>query len=109
MDFIDPESIKIALRVRINSMTLGLNPGTQEPSCFIKRVQLSNGQCCDISECGRRCSWTHLGITGFWELAEGTPASVPAESFQGRPNGAHAHLSLRPRWAGHDFLCSNRR
>ena len=40
MDFIDPESIKIAFRVRNNSATLGLNPGTQEPSCFIKRVQL---------------------------------------------------------------------
>ena len=40
MDFIDPESVKIAFRVRNNSATLGLNPGTQEPSCFIKRVQL---------------------------------------------------------------------
>ena len=40
MDFIDPESVKIAFRVRNNSTTLGLNPGTQEPSCFIKRVQL---------------------------------------------------------------------
>ena len=39
IDFIDPESIKIAFRVRNNSATLGLNPGTQEPSCFIKRVQ----------------------------------------------------------------------
>ena len=40
VDFIDPESVKIAFRVRNNSTTLGLNPGTQEPSCFIKRVQL---------------------------------------------------------------------
>ena len=40
MDFIDPESIKIAFRVRNNDATLDLNPGTQEPSCFIKRVQL---------------------------------------------------------------------
>ena len=39
MDFIDPESVKVAFRVRNNSTTLGLNPGTQEPSCFIKRVQ----------------------------------------------------------------------
>ena len=36
MDFIDPESIKIAFRVRNNDATLDLNPGTQEPSCFIK-------------------------------------------------------------------------
>ena len=40
IDFIDPESIKIAFRVRNNDATLDLNPGTQEPSCFIKRVQL---------------------------------------------------------------------
>ena len=39
MDFIDPESVKVAFRVRNNTTTLGLNPGTQEPSCFIKRVQ----------------------------------------------------------------------
>ena len=36
-DFIDPESLKIAFRVRNNDATLDLNPGTQEPSCFIKR------------------------------------------------------------------------
>ena len=47
MDFIDPESLKIAFRVRNNDATLDLNPGTQEPSCFIKRVQLfANGQRC---------------------------------------------------------------
>ena len=34
MDFIDPESVKVAFRVRNNSTTLGLNPGTQEPSCI---------------------------------------------------------------------------
>ena len=81
MDFIDPESIKIAFRVRNNDATLDLNPGTQEPSCFIKRVQLfANGQRCDdISEYGRCCflysllkpaEWyKNKGITGFWELA----------------------------------------
>ena len=93
MDFIDPESIKIAFRVRNNSATLGLNPGTQEPSCFIKRVQLfANGQRCDdISEYGRCCylysllkpaEWyRNKGITGFWEVA-GAPAPVPAQSFK---------------------------
>ena len=93
MDFIDPESVKIAFRVRNNSTTLGLNPGTQEPSCFIKRVQLfANGQRCDdISEYGRCCylysllkssEWyRNKGITGFWEVG-GAPAPVPAESFK---------------------------
>ena len=94
MDFIDPESIKIAFRVRNNDATLDLNPGTQEPSCFIKRVQLfANGQRCDdISEYGRCCflysllkpaEWyKNKGITGFWELAGLTPAPVPAQSFK---------------------------
>ena len=94
MDFIDPESIKIAFRVRNNDATLDLNAGTQEPSCFIKRVQLfANGQRCDdISEYGRCCflysllkpaEWyKNKGITGFWELAGLTPAPVPAQSFK---------------------------
>ena len=93
MDFIDPESVKIAFRVRNNSTTLGLNPGTQEPSCFIKRVQLfANGQRCDdISEYRRCCflysllkpaeRYRNKGITGFWEVA-GAPAPIPAESFK---------------------------
>ena len=87
MDFIDPESLKIAFRVRNNDATLDLNPGTQEPSCFIKRVQLfANGQRCDdISEYGRCCflysllkpaEWyKNKGITGFWELDRTHPGA----------------------------------
>ena len=94
MDFIDPESLKIAFRVRNNDATLDLNPGTQEPSCFIKRVQLfANGQRCDdISEYGRCCflysllkpaEWyKNKGITGFWELTGLTPAPVPAQNYK---------------------------
>ena len=94
MDFIDPESLKIAFRVRNNDATLDLNPGTQEPSCFIKRVQLfANGQRCDdISEYGRCCflysllkpaEWyKNKGITGFWELAGLVPAPVPAQNYK---------------------------
>ena len=94
MDFIDPESIKIAFRVRNNDATLDLNPGTQEPSCFIKRVQLfANGQRCDdISEYGRCCflysllksqEWyKNKGITGFCELAGLVPAPVPAQNYK---------------------------
>ena len=79
MDFIDPESLKIAFRVRNNDTTLDLNPGTQEPSCFIKRVQLfANGQRCDdISE-----YYKNKGITGFWELTGLTPAPVPAQNYK---------------------------
>ena len=94
MDFVDPESIKIAFRVRNNNATLDLNPGTQEPSCFIKRVQLfANGQRCDdISEYGRCCflysllkpaDWyKNRGITGFWELAGLVPAPIPAQNYK---------------------------
>ena len=94
MDFIDPESLKIAFRVRNNDATLDLNPGTQEPSCFIKRVQLfANGQRCDdISEYGRCCflysllksqEWyKNRGITGFWELAGLVPAPIPAQNYK---------------------------
>ena len=94
MDFIDPESLKIAFRVRNNDATLDLNPGTQEPSCFIKQVQLfANGQRCDdISEYGRCCflysllkpaEWyKNKGITGFWELAGLVPAPVPAQNYK---------------------------
>ena len=94
MDFIDPESLKIAFRVRNNDATLDLNPGTQEPSCFIKRVQLfANGQRCDdISEYGRCCflysllkpaEWyKNKGITGFWELAGLVPAPIPATNYK---------------------------
>ena len=39
-DFIDPESVKIAFRVRNNDGADGLFPDTLEPSCFIKRAQL---------------------------------------------------------------------
>ena len=54
MDFINPESVKIAFKVRNNNATSDLFPGTLEPSCFIKRVQLySNGQRTDdISKLG---------------------------------------------------------
>ena len=57
MDFIDPESLKIAFRVRNNDATLDLNPGTQEPSCFITRVQLfANGR----YVCLLTCVWFYV-------------------------------------------------
>ena len=106
MDFIDPESLKIAFRVRNNDATLDLNPGTQEPSCFIKRVQLfANGQRCDdISEYGRCCflysllkpaEWyKNKGITGFWELAGLVPAQ-PRHSIHAPGNQHPAHRGHR--------------
>ena len=101
MDFIDPESIKIAFRVRNNDATLDLNPGTQEPSCFIKRVQLfcfadaaspksrlAWPSAHDVSSCGRsRCGdgctlYTLLCLPRSELHAGGFPARVPAESLE---------------------------
>ena len=103
MDFIDPESIKIAFRVRNNDATLDLNPGTQEPSCFIKRVQLfANGQRCDdISEYGRCCFLYSLLKPAEWYKNKGNHRLLGARrahagaragaELQGRADGAHAH------------------
>ena len=44
--FIDPESIKIAFRVRGRHQPAG--PATPNPACFVQRVQVfANGQRCD--------------------------------------------------------------
>ena len=46
--FIDPESIKIAFRVRDTDATNPLAPATPNPACFIQRIQVfANGQRCD--------------------------------------------------------------
>ena len=46
--FIDPESIKIAFRVRNTDATNPLAPATPNPACFIQRIQVfANGQRCD--------------------------------------------------------------
>ena len=46
--FIDPESIKIAFRVRNTDGTNPLAPATPNPACFVQRVRVfANGQRCD--------------------------------------------------------------
>ena len=46
--FIDPESIKIAFRVRNTDGANPLAPATPNPACFVQRVQVfANGQRCD--------------------------------------------------------------
>ena len=94
MDFIDPESVKIAFRVRNNDATSDLFPGTLEPSCFVKRVQLySNGQRTDdISEYGRSCflysllkpqEWyNQRGLEGFWQDPGGNAQAIPAGEYR---------------------------
>ena len=94
MDFIDPESVKIAFRVRNNDATSDLFPGTLEPSCFINRIQLySNGQRTDdISEYGRSCflysllkpqEWyNQRGLEGFWQDLGGNAVAIPAGQYR---------------------------
>ena len=89
MDFIDPESLKIAFRVRNNDAAGPETPAPRQPSCFIKRVQLfANGQRCDdISEYGRCCFLYSLlkpaecirtrASPAFWELAGSCPRPCP--------------------------------
>ncbi|CAE7519663.1 unnamed protein product, partial [Symbiodinium pilosum] len=80
--------------VRNNDATQGLFPGTIEPSCFIKRIQLySNGQRTDdISEYGRSCflysllkpqEWyNQRGLEGFWQDLGGNAVEIPAGEYR---------------------------
>ena len=81
MDFIDPESVKLAFTVRNNSTTGTLQLSSPDPSCLINRVEVfANGtRIEDISYYGR-CSylysllkneewWLNKHIMGF--LADG--------------------------------------
>ena len=53
--FIDPESIKIAFRVRNTDGTNPLAPATPNPACFVQRVQVfaNDQRCDDINYYGR--------------------------------------------------------
>ena len=87
-DWIDPESLKLAFRVRNTDGGGGMvYPGSFEGSCFIKRVQLfSNGQRMDdISEYGR-CCWLYSlkpqdwyngrAYEGFYPTNLGNPPAI---------------------------------
>ncbi|CAE7623032.1 FV3-083R, partial [Symbiodinium microadriaticum] len=95
MDFIDPESVKIAFRVRNTDGGGGqVFPGSFEGNCFIKRVQLfSNGQRTDdISEYGR-CCWLYSllkpqewyngrAYEGFYPTNLGNPPAILDGNFR---------------------------
>ena len=106
MDFIDPDSVKIAFKVRNNDATSDLFPGTLEPSCFIKRIQLySNGQRTDdISEYGRSCflysllkpqKWyNQRGLEGFWQDQRRGHPCRRVQRVQGRADGPNPDRAL---------------
>ena len=103
--FIDPESIKIAFRVRNTDATNPLAPATPNPACFIQKIQLfANGQRCgDINYYGRTVAVHDLlkgreynqnkAVEGFDEVNNSrTPRAVHQSGY--------ADVLLRPTMVG---------
>ena len=92
--FIDPESVKIAFRVRNNDGAQDLFPDSLEPSCFVKRARLyGNGQLCDdVSEYGPSCClysllkpqewYDNRATQGFWPDPGGFALPIPAGEYR---------------------------
>ena len=103
--FIDPESIKIAFRVRNTDGTNPLAPATPNPACFVQRVQVfANGQRCDdINYYGRTVAVHDLlkgreynrnkAMEGFDEVNDPRIARAVHQ-------GGYADVLLRPTMAG---------
>ena len=97
--FIDPESIKIAFRVRNTDGTNPLAPATPNPACFVQRVQVfANGQRCDdINYYGRT-----VAVHDLLKGREFRRSERPAH----RPRGAPGRLraGAAPHHGGHPAL-----
>ena len=103
--FIDPESIKIAFRVRNTDATNPLAPATPNPACLIQRIQVfANGQRCDdINYYGRTVAAHDLlkgrkynqnkAVEGFDEVNN---SRTPRAAHQ----SGYADVLLRPTMAG---------
>ena len=103
--FIDPESIKIAFRVRNTDGANPLAPATPNPACFVQRVQVfANGQRCDdINYYGRTVAVHDLlkgrehnrnkAMEGFDEVNDPRIARAVHQ-------GGYADVLLRPTMVG---------
>ena len=81
MDFVDPESVKLAFTFRNTDGTSDMLCGSPDPSCFIERIQLfANGQRVeDISYYGRSAfMYSLLKPLEWWQgrLWEGLPVDA---------------------------------
>ena len=103
--FINPESIKIAFRVRNTDGTNPLAPATPNPACFVQRVHIfANGQRCDdINYYGRTVAVHDLlkgreynrnkAMEGFDEVNDPRIARAVHQ-------GGYADVLLRPTMVG---------
>ena len=103
--FIDPESIKIAFRVRNTDGANPLAPATPNPACFVQRIQVfANGQRCDdINYYGRTVAVHDLlkgreynrnkAMEGFDEVNDPRIARAVHQ-------GGYADVLLRPTMVG---------
>ena len=102
--FIDPESIKIAFRVRNTDGTNPLAPATPNPACFVQRVQV----CCDdINYYGRTVA-VHDLLKGSREYnrnkaMEGFDEVNDPRIARAVHQGGYADVLLRPTMVG--ILC----
>ena len=102
MDFVDPESVKLAFTFRNTDGSADMLCGSPDPSCFIERIQLfANGQRVeDVNYYGRSCfMYSLLKNQDWWTDLhwEGLPVDAggwaqPVQPGQKRDVLMHPHL-----------------
>ena len=104
MDFVDPESVKLAFTFRNTDGTSDMLRGSPDPSCFIERIQLfANGQRVeDISYYGRSAfMYSLLKPLEWWQgrLWEGLPVDAGGWALPVQP-GQKRDVLMAPHLIG---------